>query len=138
MRSPRDIPVRESLQFLSLLQVRSDSSSPIPHSITYHSATAAAVAHDRSGAWGILVATGLPAYIFQKPAHGIELRAETCPVSGLQVLHCLIVVVECLARPICRRACERRSCCGTRGRPRGRPRVAAGLGATKSSFCLLL
>src|SRR5215468_8984654 len=70
------------------------------------------------GRGGILVATRLPAYIFQKPAHCVELRAETRPVSGLQALHCLIVAVECLARPICRRACEWRSRCGTRGRRR--------------------
>src|SRR5215831_2719047 len=65
-----------------------------------------------------LVATRLPAYIFQKPAHGVELLAETRPVSGFQALHCLIVVVECLARPICCRASERRSRCGSRGRRR--------------------
>src|SRR5215469_18018257 len=78
------------------------------------SATAVAAAHDRGGR-GILVATRLPAYIFQKPAHGVELRAETRPVSRFQALHCLIVVVERLARPIGRGTCERRSCCSTRG-----------------------
>src|SRR5215475_16068481 len=77
-----------------------------------------AAAHDRAGAGGILVATRLPAYIFQKSAHGVELSAETRPVSRFQALHCLIVVVECLARPICRRACERRSRRSTRGRRR--------------------
>jgi hypothetical protein len=35
-KRPCDSPVRESLQFLSLLQVRSDS--PSPRSITCHSA----------------------------------------------------------------------------------------------------
>ena len=74
--------------------------------------------HGRGGADGILVPTRLPAHIFQKPAHSVELRAETRPVSGFQALHCLIVVVECLPRPICRRACERRSRCGTRDRRR--------------------
>src|SRR5262245_44614501 len=40
--------------------------------------------HDRGGTGGILVAIRLPAHIFQKPAHGVELRAETRPVSGFQ------------------------------------------------------
>src|SRR5262249_15347330 len=51
-RPARYSAVRESLQFLSLLQVRSDSLSP--NSITCHSATAVAAAHDRAGAGGIL------------------------------------------------------------------------------------
>jgi hypothetical protein len=88
-----------------------------PRSITCHYATAvtplplsathARLRHDRGGAGAILVATRLPAHIFQKPAHRVELRTEAHPISGFQALHCLIVVVECLARPICRRACER-------------------------------
>ena len=35
----------------------------------------------------ILVPTRLPAHIFQKPAHSVELRAETRPVSGLSLIH---------------------------------------------------
>ena len=68
---------------------------------------------------GILAAARLPAHILQKPAHRVEFRAEARPVSGFQALDCLIVVVERLARPICRGACERRSRCSTRGRRRG-------------------
>src|SRR5262245_19349921 len=58
------------------------------------------LAADLTGQCGLLalpflVPTRLPAHIFQKPAHSVELRAETRPVSGFQALHCLIVVVEC-------------------------------------------
>ena len=67
---------------------------------------------------GILVAARLLAHILQKSAHRVELRAEARPVSGFQALHCLIVVVERLPRPICRGARERRSRCGTRSRRR--------------------
>ena len=50
-----------------------------------------------------------PAHILQESAHRVELRAEASPVTGFQSLDCLIVVVKCLVRPVCRRTCERHS-----------------------------
>jgi hypothetical protein len=54
-----------------------------------------------------LVAGGGSVHFFQDVAQGIELRAETFPVSSLQSLHRLIVAIERLLRLACRRACRR-------------------------------
>jgi hypothetical protein len=65
------------------------------------------------------MAARLPVHFLQKSAHHVEFRAEARPVSGFQSLDCFIVVVKCLAGPVCRRACERRSRRDTRGHWRG-------------------
>src|SRR6266851_8166502 len=53
-----------------------------------------------------LVAGGVSVHFLQKRAHGIELRAEAFPISGLQSLHCLIVAIKRLPCLTCRRACD--------------------------------
>jgi hypothetical protein len=64
-------------------------------------------------------APSTPGHSLQKPAHRVELRSETRPVSGFQAIDRSIVVVECLARPIRYGAREWRSQRNTRGRWRG-------------------
>src|ERR1700730_352462 len=56
----------------------------------------------------------LSAHVFQETTHGIELRAETGPISGFQALDRRIIKLECLARLFRGGACKRGRAAGCR------------------------
>ena len=56
----------------------------------------------------------MSAHVFQETTHGIELCAETGPVSGFQALDRRIIKLECLARLFRGGACKRGRAAGCR------------------------
>jgi hypothetical protein len=54
--------------------------------------------------------------LLEEIAHRIKLFAKACPISRLQVLDRLLVMIERLERPFCGGSCRRRSGCDAWGR----------------------
>src|SRR5258706_4628118 len=79
-----------------------------PHPRSYFHSSGPEVVRERG--FGTLVAAGVSVHFLQELAHRIELRAKTFPISGLQSLHGLIVVIKRLPCLTCAGPVEGISC----------------------------